>query len=598
MIIETAAIVALLKKPFQELLESSKDGLKSYFQGWQTDAAIETLVVKIEEVEKLFTIASRNKSTISEIYYPAKIKEGRSTRVINRSTELLSTKSRCAVVLGTAGQGKSTFLRFLCVQDLKQGLKIPLYIELRKIDSETDLLGLIKKYLITLGFKIDFLDDALREMLDRGIIRLYLDGYDEIKREHALSTRDQIQTLLARHLRIEVVLSSRPGALSNHLMDLARSNQFEIAPLVEGDFEPFFQKIGVEIDTSKRLISAIKRSRVQIKNLLSTPLMLTLLVMTCGMKQDLPDTLPEFFDSLFNLLASTHDGVKPGFVRQRATGLSNSDLEKLFRAFCFISRESIGKVTLTSPQFEMSLKEAEKLTDLNCTTDGFRTDVTETICLMVKEGLDTTFAHKSIQEYYAASFIRHLDNEDLCKEIYTSLAGANLLSWINELRFLEDFDDAKYAKYFGIPQGEEFLKKFGYSPKKKLLQKNVDDALKDLDIKVFVTSVSQKIFKVHYSNGNGKLSSNRYLIDLLHIISSELASLPAQASSTNVEDPLEFAKLNRLIKKYPSVKKAVSHACQRCTDDVWAKTQKMQIKNEKLNTSLLSIVARFQKSSG
>ena len=123
----------------------------------------------------------------------------------------------------------------------------------------------------------------------------YLDGYDEIKREYSLATRDQIQTLLSKYPKLEIILSSRPGALSHHLMDLARSNQFEIAPLVEADFKPFFIKIGVEVETSQRLLIAIGRSRVQIKNLLSTPLMLTLLVMTCGMKQELPDTLPEFF---------------------------------------------------------------------------------------------------------------------------------------------------------------------------------------------------------------------------------------------------------------------------------------------------------------
>ena len=145
MLIETAAIVALLKKPFEDLVASSKDGLKGYFQTWEAAGAIDSLVLKIEEVEQLLTIASRNKSTISEIYYPAKVKEGRSSKVINHAEELLTAKERCAIVLGTAGQGKSTFLRFLCVQELKKGLKIPLFIELRKIDSESDLLVLIKK---------------------------------------------------------------------------------------------------------------------------------------------------------------------------------------------------------------------------------------------------------------------------------------------------------------------------------------------------------------------------------------------------------------------------------------------------------------------
>ena len=287
-----------------------------------------------------------------------------------------------------------------------------------------------------------------------------------------------------------------------------------------------------------------------------------------------------------------HDSVKPGYVRQKATGLSNADLEKLFRAFCFISKESVGKVTLSFPQFENSLKDAEKLTDIECTTEGFRTDVTETICLMVKEGLDTTFAHKSIQEYYAASF-KNLDDENICKEVYKSLAGSNLFSWLNELRFLEDFDDAKYAKFFGIPQGEEFLLRFNYVYKKKLLQKDINEVLKVMGLDVIATKISKKIYRVNLHNGNALNFQNRYVIDLVQGIYSEVSALPALGSnSSRGEDGFEIVKLNNLMKQFPNVRAAVAKACQRCCDEVWSRNQKMKTKQNKLNTSLLSILKR------
>ena len=108
------------------------------------------------------------------------------------------------------------------------------------------------------------------------------------------------------------------------------------------------------------------------------------------MQQDLPDTLPEFYDSLFNLLSSMHDGTKPGYVRQKATSLSNQELEVLFRAFSFASKELVGRVSLNASQFEQSIQYAIKLTEIKCTTEGFRTDVTETVCLMAKKEMDTS----------------------------------------------------------------------------------------------------------------------------------------------------------------------------------------------------------------
>jgi hypothetical protein len=175
--------------------------------------------------------------------------------------------------------------------------------------------------------------------------------------------------------------------LRQHFADLPYMQQYEISPLTERDYAGFFAKIGTAPETTERLIRSIEKSNAQIKNLLSTPLMLTLLVLTCGQKQDLPDTLPEFYDSLFNLLSSMHDGTKPGFTRQKATNLSNPELETLFRAFSYVSKELIGKVSLTHNQFESTLAAALKITDLKCTSEGFRTDITETICLMVKDGV-------------------------------------------------------------------------------------------------------------------------------------------------------------------------------------------------------------------
>lgn len=595
---EIAAAIAtmnFLKKPFEDLIATSKAGVKEYFQRWQAQSELEALAKKIEQVGLITTIASRQTSTIDDIYYPARLKQGKGIRVITSADELLSSRERLALIHGTAGQGKSVFLRYLCLRELRLSNKLPLFIELRKIDNDNDLISLIKLHLTTLGFRNDLMDNAIKFMLASGKVRLFLDGFDEIKREHALKIKEQIQSLLNQNTNLQIVLSSRPGALSQYLLDIASLQQHEIAPLAERDYGGFFEKIGVEKDTKERLLIAISRSNAQIRHLLSTPLMLTLLVLTCGMQQDLPDTLPEFYDSLFNLLSSMHDGTKPGYLRQKATALSNPDLEALFRAFSFTSKELVGKVSLTAQQFEQTVTQAIKISEIKCTAEGFRTDVTETVCLMVKEGLDTTFVHKSIQEYYAASFIRHIEDEKLVAAVFSSIETNHIYSWLNEMRFLEDFQHLAYEKYIGIPHAESLLGMLCMSGRKTptVSITKVTSLIAKLKLRVAITKVTGKISGVYWFLEGSHANSNRYLPDFVQAISKDLRSMTRSVNSTpSLEDIVIFIELSKLITSDAAVKAKVLATCQKMFDAIQLRAHKMKERNLRKGKSLLELMKK------
>lgn len=511
-----------LSKSIDNLIELAKNDLKVRFQKWKAKSELEKLIGNIKQVGQICTIASRQASTVDQIYYPAKVKHGSGNKTIISIEDLFPDKIRIALIQGTAGQGKSVFLRYLCLRDLDYSGKIPIFVELRKIDQRVDLMTLIRSQLIILGLEEYLVEPAIDAMFKSGSIRLYLDGLDEIKREHALETKDKINQLINRHSKLQIALTSRPGALSQNLIDMPHMQQFEIAPLTEKDHAAFFTKIGTPQQTKERLIASIEKSSAQIKSLLSTPLMLTLLVLTCGHKQDLPDTLPEFYDSLFNLLSSMHDGTKPGYTRQKATNLSNPELETLFRAFSYASKELIGKVSLDHAQFEDAFQAALKVTDLKCTSEGFRTDITETICLMVKDGVDTTFTHKSIQEYYTASFIHRIEDDEDAKLVLQSIEGDSLFSWMNELRFLEDFQNLAYEVVIGIPHSEALIEQLYSTNRKKpaLSRVKLQSILTKAEIRIAqtkITKINHGLYWVPLRNG----SMNRYLPDLVSLISKE-----------------------------------------------------------------------------
>jgi hypothetical protein len=388
-----------LKSTITFIAEKAKPKVKEQILKWKTKENSEKLQSNIRQIGKITTIASRQSSTIDEIYYPSRVRfRNSSSRTISFASELIFSDSRVTLITGTAGQGKSVFLRYLCLRDLDLQGNIPLFIELRKIDSQKTLQTLLLEHIESLGIGEENPDEILKILLKSGKTRLFLDGYDEISREYSLRTKSEIIRIIRDNNKTEILITSRPGAISQHLGDSFEIHQCEVTPIAPTEHGEFFQKIGVDTDTKQRLLGAIGRSRAEIKLLLSTPLMLTLLVKTCGAQQDLPDTLPEFYDALFNVLSSTHDGNKPGYVRQKATNLGNTELENLFCAFSFASKELFRTTSLSHRQLEESFNNASKISDVKCSLEGFKTDITETICLMVKDGWDTSFIHKSIQD--------------------------------------------------------------------------------------------------------------------------------------------------------------------------------------------------------
>jgi hypothetical protein len=369
------------------------------------------------------------------------------------------------------------------------------------------------------------------------------------------------------------------------LGDSFEIHQCEVAPISSTEYGEFFQRIGVDPETKQRLLGAIGRSRAEIKALLSTPLMLTLLVKTCGAQQDLPDTLPEFYDSLFNVLSSTHDGTKPGYVRQKATNLGNTDLEKLFCAFSFASKELFKKNSLSHRQFEESFANATKISDVKCSIEGFKTDVTETICLMVKDGLDTAFIHKSIQEYYAARFIHTLDDKTQTNAILIAINAGNIFDWTSEIQFLEDFKDRTYENVIGIPHATDLLNELCLKSKiiRNISPQKFTKFLKGFEISIGRSKETKEIRTASWTFHPKAGATNRYHSEAISAVIHEvMISAPRSSRVDSMSDSLELIQLAELINEEPSFKNTAISAMQKYCDKLVRRVHAMH-----LNSTLL-----------
>lgn len=584
-----------LKATLGIIAEKAKPKIREQILKWKTTHHAEKLQANIRQIGKITTIASREASTIDEIYYPSRVRLGKSGgRLVAFASELLASNSRVTLIIGTAGQGKSVLLRYLCLRDLDLQGNLPLFIELRKIDGAKTLTTLLHEYLASLGIGEENPEEILKILLKSGKTRLFLDGYDEISREYSLRTKAEITRLVRNFEKAEILITSRPGAISQHLSDSFEIHQCEVAPISQNEHGEFFQRIGVDPETKQRLLSAIGRSKAEIKALLSTPLMLTLLVKTCGAQQDLPDTLPEFYDSLFNVLSSTHDGTKPGYVRQKATNLGNSDLEQLFCAFSFVSKELFKRNSLSQRQFEDSFSNAIKISDIRCSIEGFKTDVTETICLMVKDGLDTAFIHKSIQEYYAARFIHTLEDKSQASAILKAIDDVNIFDWTSEIQFLEDFKDRTYENAIGIPHAINLLNELCLKAKKRTISpQKLMKFLKDFDISIGRSKETKAIRTASWALRRRAGSANRYHADVISAAIQEvLSSAPKSSRADSMSDSLELIQLAELIKTESLLLKAAVAAAQRYCDKLGKRINAMKDRQARQTAGLLALLKK------
>lgn len=591
---ETAkAALEALKATLGIIADKAKPKIKEQILRWKTTQQAEKLQANIRQIGKITTIASREASTIDEIYYPSRVKLGKSgSRLVAFASELLASNSRVTLIVGTAGQGKSVLLRYLCLRDLDIQGNLPLFIELRKIDGEKNLTTLLHEHLSALGIGEENPEEILKILLSSGKTRLFLDGYDEISREYSLRTKAEITRLVRNFDNAEILITSRPGAISQHLSDSFEIHQCEVAPISPSEHGEFFQRIGVDPETKQRLLGAIERSRAEIKILLSTPLMLTLLVKTCGAQQDLPDTLPEFYDALFNVLSSTHDGTKPGYLRQKATNLGNSDLEKLFCAFSFASKELFKRNSLSQRQFEDSFTNAAKISDVKCSIEGFKTDVTETICLMVKDGLDTAFIHKSIQEYYAARFIHTLEDKSQANAILDVIGNGNIIDWTSEIQFLEDFKDRTYENAIGIPHATNLLDELCLKLNKRTISpQKLVKFLKSFHISIGRSKETKEIRTASWTFQHRAGLTNRYHAEVVSAAVHEVViSAPKSSRVDSISDSLELIQLAELIKKESLFRDAAVSAVQKYCEKLEKRVQAMKDRQARQTAGLFALL--------
>ncbi|EMH4077106.1 TPA: NACHT domain-containing protein [Serratia marcescens] len=128
---------------------------------------------------------------LDEVYHPLKISKGglRRGRKINIGDKAKIKNNGCSVIIGLAGQGKTTIMRKLFLEEVVRKERLPLFLTLRQYSFEgKSCEDIILEHLSSNG--IDCKPNDVVDVLKTKKVIIFFDGFDEVissQRSHALN---------------------------------------------------------------------------------------------------------------------------------------------------------------------------------------------------------------------------------------------------------------------------------------------------------------------------------------------------------------------------------------------------------------------------
>jgi len=294
--------------------------------------------------------------------------------------------------------------------------------------------------------------DTFKYIAEKGRVSLFLDGFDEIPSDAASRIFEEVEDLVNTFSEMTVIASSRPNT------DISHSPSFSVYPLCHldgNDLPHILHKIINDRERERQLIEAVKDSPTGVDELITTPLLVTLLVYSYNETNTIPSHLVEFYRALFPLLFYRHDKTKPNFKRSRSTNLTEREMASVFDVLCFLTSKR-EELTLDRTALLDEVDKAIKISEQNSSPETFVRDIVDVTCLLVEEGLSYSFIHKSVQEFFAARFVANRGESAV--EFYRTLLSSNQYpKWSGHISFLEELDPYRVRRYYLIPEKERVL---------------------------------------------------------------------------------------------------------------------------------------------
>jgi len=354
------------------------------------------------------------------------------------------------LIVDSVGMGKSTFAKYLVLDIIQSSIKIPLFLELRRIDPIESLLSKLSKELDPDQNDID--TDLLKLLLDQGEYVVILDGFDELTESLRRPISGQITDLALAYQANTLILTSRPEV---GLPEIPASTVYGILQLSRRQAESLVRRYDryAQIDVGERLIREF--GNVSHK-FLRTPLLLVLLYRTYGFNQSIATNTASFYNDVYNAFYKGHDLTKAGFSRPKLSELDQEDFRRLLRGFAFLLLTAGNYSFATATAAAQVIDKGAELTLVVPTSaSNYFQDLLVAVPLVTNDGSEFRFIHKSIEEYFAAEYLAYATNGE--KRIKMILKSEVATPFKEPLNYLLQLNPSLYRRAILAPAAKGFL---------------------------------------------------------------------------------------------------------------------------------------------
>jgi len=442
----------VVKKTAEWLLDVAVKSYRSSLETRKLKRAISNFYTRLSNLRKVHTIWSGDKEIdISTIYVPPKVYLSDKTLVFKDLASFPLNDN--LVIMGIAGEGKSTLMKMLCTQMIDYNECLPVFIELRRIKKTETIINHAIQFIDIMGGDVS--SQLFHYLLDNERVVIFLDAFDELSEELREDITNEVHLLTQKYSSIRFLLSTRPGTNAEYLQNF---KTVKLAHLQGDDYLKVVDRLCQDDkDYKTQLINDIKCSGFNASQILKTPLMVTILVMVHQALGKLPTTLPSYYELLFDVLLSRHDDIKITCRRKRSSSLNDEEMRKCFDALSYeLTRVNYGPYSK-----EIALHAASKAITtvaLTCSPEHVLKDLKSITSLIAEEGNEYNYIHNTIREYFAASYIKSRLSGSKQK-FYNAVLKDPLeaTKWRQTLRFLSEIDQYYYSLYYKKVLIDRFL---------------------------------------------------------------------------------------------------------------------------------------------
>jgi hypothetical protein len=357
----------------------------------------EYIKLSVEKYKYTKTILYKYEPVLIEDFYVDHDLELNNKIIDTRSVKNLIEISNSLIITGIAGSGKSTLMKYLFLDSIKNEIGIPIFVEIRNIKKDilSDLFEILKKS----NFPQDL--DLFKKILKNGKYIIFLDGIDEVGPEIRDKINSEILYMRESFSKNVYIVTSRSY---DNFISWSHFTELKLLPLTKEKAKLLIKKINYENNIKDKFLSDFDIIFRDHESFVTNPLLLTLMLMTYAEYSAIPTKVSLLYERIFEMLYSRHDATKFGYNRKIFSNLNQYEFKKVISCFSLNSYLD-EKIRFTKEEINGYLETAKKILEIEFDQDQYLKDLIESVCLLIHEGFYYTFTHRTFQEYFSSFFI-------------------------------------------------------------------------------------------------------------------------------------------------------------------------------------------------